>query len=1170
MRNRSGWHDKIVGELKAVWPAELAGDFSPGDLCDVELGLHLLLELTPQQPAASGWTLLGGYPYAEALGYITTEQQRHQRDRARHYLWQLRRQQVWHTKVGLYLQVPQELRAFDLADVWDVPVRRHPSMAARRGTVYATLLASAPPFERKPLPIAGAGEYTFRQGDRRHAVTFDAELLAGPALAGHDLAPVRKALQPLGEVPWKELVTTAEWMDAEEIRKGIKPRLWTGRLARVELFIPSTDGRRFDPAEVLPIANLLHLVGMVGAGKSTLRDILTVWAARNGYRTTVVVGDVAETLATVRLYSEFDLAAAPVLGHSTRQRNASRLHRRLASSGAPSMLAHDDPGFDYVTTACPVDALRGAEAAMPLAVREAPCTSLFPVERTEDDAADTLKYDDGLAAGPVVPTRRGKRPRRHGCALWSQCPRHHGARALVDADIWVATPAGLVHSSVPDHLNDEQLRYMELAVRRSDLIIVDEADRVQMQLDTAFCPAATLSGRSPESWLDEVQGHKITELARQGRIQLSNFDVDDWATAVNTVTSANDRLYRLLVQKPEIRSWVGADYFSSFTLHGHLLDAWFPRPIGAVPDEALTAEADGDSAAGEAEAVRLARRAEVDRVLNDFRDDPLGHKTVSDPMVDRLVRLTLELLHAPQSATTRRRMSDLIEELAGPAPALQAQAAPVSRGRRSRHGIDDDQDVPPASPDDQFEFTLLLAALHTSLDYMTTLWARVEAALNLESTSNVLSRRPPKDYEPLIPESPMGNILGFQFRADEQTTDGERSGELLFFRCGGVGRELLPAMATWPQIDGRHGPKLLLMSATSWSGTSSRYHLRIPVGAVLRPHREEVEAILGTTFRKDIQYGKQGPLRLSGEDPKTRAVVLRQMLDALAKPANFQGARSKFAAELDQITDPERRRLLILTGSYEEAERAAEHLNRIEEWKGRVVRLVSDDADLDDSWTEVQSEDSVKVLRRGELATFPHGSGQLLVAPLLAVERGHNIVMPGGKAAIGTVYFLARPHPRPDDITLAIHAINDWAVREVHGGAFAQRVRAAGSLDAAGRDFRREARGQWTRFMTRTIAWNSLEEQEKKSFAWDQLVVMWQVIGRLVRGGVPARVVLVDAAFYPREAGLRGSDTPDTSLIEAMRALLEPYFDQDSGLPELDRALVRALYEPLHKALADL
>ena len=70
------------------------------------------------------------------------------------------------------------------------------------------------------------------------------------------------------------------------------------------------------------------------------------------------------------------------------------------------------------------------------------------------------------------------------------------------------------------------------------------------------------------------------------------------------------------------------------------------------------------------------------------------------------------------------------------------------------------------------------------------------------------------------------------------------------------------------------------------------------------------------------------------------------------------------------------------------------------------------------------------------------------MAPLLAVERGHNIVIPGGKAAIGTVYFLARPHPRPDSLDLAIQAVNDWAVRYVRDGGFRQLVRASGGLDA--------------------------------------------------------------------------------------------------------------------------
>jgi hypothetical protein len=97
-----------------------------------------------------------------------------------------------------------------------------------------------------------------------------------------------------------------------------------------------------------------------------------------------------------------------------------------------------------------------------------------------------------------------------------------------------------------------------------------------------------------------------------------------------------------------------------------------------------------------------------------------------------------------------------------------------------------------------------------------------------------------------------------------------------------------------------------------------------------------------------------------------------------------------------------------------------------------------------------------------------------------------------------------------------------------------------------------------------------LPEDEKRSFTWDQLVVMWQVIGRLVRGGVAARVVFVDAAFSPREAGLTAVDTPATSLLLSMRQVLAPYFTGDPGIDEIDRSLARFLYEPLYQALADL
>jgi hypothetical protein len=144
-----------------------------------------------------------------------------------------------------------------------------------------------------------------------------------------------------------------------------------------------------------------------------------------------------------------------------------------------------------------------------------------------------------------------------------------------------------VHSAVPPHQGGERIRYLELACRMSDLIIVNEADRVQAQLDIAFAPSATLIGKSPESWLDEVLVHTVTELSRRGRLQLSAQETDNWCNAVSTVSGAADRLYGLLTKNQSLRRWVTDDYFSPFTLHQWLLSDWFPE-IGKAGSRLLS------------------------------------------------------------------------------------------------------------------------------------------------------------------------------------------------------------------------------------------------------------------------------------------------------------------------------------------------------------------------------------------------------------------------------------------------------------------------------------------------------------------------------------------------------------------------------------------------------
>jgi hypothetical protein len=141
------------------------------------------------------------------------------------------------------------------------------------------------------------------------------------------------------------------------------------------------------------------------------------------------------------------------------------------------------------------------------------------------------------------------------------------------------------------------------------------------------------------------------------------------------------------------------------------------------------------------------------------------------------------------------------------------------------------------------------------------------------------------------------------------------------------------------------------------------------------------------------------------------------------------------------------------------------------------------------------------------------------------------------------------------------------------GGTFSKLVADADGMDEAGQEFRRRARAEWRRLVSRRYVYSRLEEHEKVSFTWDQLVTLWQVIGRLVRGGVPARVVFVDAAFAP---GLAASQMPgdppkrlprEPGLLLRLREVLEPYFTELAG-PEAD--LVRTLYAPLYQALTEL
>jgi hypothetical protein len=187
----------------------------------------------------------------------------------------------------------------------------------------------------------------------------------------------------------------------------------------------------------------------------------------------------------------------------------------------------------------------------------------------------------------------------------------------------------------------------------------------------------------------------------------------------------------------------------------------------------------------------------------------------------------------------------------------------------------------------------------------------------------------------------------------------------------------------------------------------------------------------------------------------------------------------------------------------------------------------------------------------------------VIVAPVQIVGRGHNILNGGGKAAISTIYFLHRLHPRPDDLAPTIARLNRFAQERFDKG-----VASVEGMSTRARRMRYAATNLVKESLERgRFGYRSLPAEFKAQFAWDLLTPIWQTVGRGIRGGCPVFVGFVDYAFAPHSFDAReGGDTGDSSVLVQCLHQLEQAMT--SGSDESARGVAKLLYEPFHDALA--
>lgn len=378
-----------------------------------------------------------------------------------------------------------------------------------------------------------------------------------------------------------------------------------------------------------------------------------------------------------------------------------------------------------------------------------------------------------------------------------------------------------------------------------------------------------------------------------------------------------------------------------------------------------------------------------------------------------------------------------------------------------------------------------------------------------------------QDY---LPSALMGNLFGIK------STDED---DVLLFRQYAYGRALLTDLP-YLRVNKEGaavGPHVVLLSGSSYAEGSYEYHVNADVNYIVEAGQAVREFIAKTQF---VELGLEE--RVSGSPLESREEILKRVVDKCTL---------NIISELKKDG-----KILLVVNSFSQAEVVASHLQANLMKRGceeRVCAMISD--------RSKETYDSDKYIRRGEVYKFDQNKARILVAPALAIERGHNIVDEQGHSSLSSVFFLIRPMGVPDDVKEKSIKMN---------GYLASKLFRYKNTDIYEKNLyvRREAIKFWERMnISSKRSLDHLGDMEiKTDLVATMFVLILQIFGRLCRvtdqSKTPPTVYFVDGAFRKREKSEEGFDT----LNELYLYLKNMISDAENG------AVARTLYEPFFTA----
>lgn len=926
------------------------------------------------------------------------------------------------------------------------------------------------------------------------------------------------------QIPIAELFEEATEMDYLDVQHSRRAGNWVSRLENILLEKPDINGG-FSRTDTLELEGLKHLIGLPGAGKTTLLMCVTRWLSKKDYKTAVVFPSVEVSRQYLTALRDYDVAAGLLTGQSgsTRARHAHNIAETIACADPLKGFAKDFAGSEYFSTHCVLPAFTQTmeDGVNPTGTF---CNKIK--ERTKGRDGSTNKTIDRL------------------CPLWSMCGYHKASRELVNVNVWLGHIASF-DTVIPPHATQLHYRYFEHIAREFDVVIIDEADQVQSWLDEQGVSQLTLTGDA-DSFHADLQ-------KRQNQMTVEhNYALGDPNIFNFTLTamdfSRNSHMLVGAIQKldEELRK----EYQSIFLTSSRLINAIVS---GDKAKSSLSAELDGiDSRFRQKEAITLLWESAAYAAF-------YNRQNIEE--YDNFERLRVRYI-AESLSFTEEEILEQHKNLSNACRVWLTEERSSVRdiGMNKICMVLSELTHRDQTPAFYKKVNLLVCVTFTIFSYRK-LSPHSEALIEQGFlTPSHVEQRCSDDLLSYTTDNILGRLSGVRFFLDSRSSKHAElsSVKLQYAVFSGSPRSFIYHLhESIPGVS--HAPAVLLASATSYLEQSPAYHInRVPdyiVRALNSGKRFEKSYF---EFKPIPNASKPGAyLRYSGEAlPSVREGNLRKMVSHLLRGGVEDSTVGKAIASFD--SSPRKRKAAFVVNSYQHCEMLKRHIDqRHPEWASRTVAVVKD-VEAYDGAPGYVTNSQVEAL--GDMDNI-----ELIIFPMGAIGRGTNIVFSKGMrardAAIGTMYFLTRPHPSTDDLSLLI------SIAAQQSEAFNSEIFPEdASLEDIAENHLKARKNTydkvWRLLLNPLIASRLGELMEP--FTANISVALLQTIGRGMRNSCQVQCIFVDSAWAKNSAQNDESifDTNETSMLVQLINILKVCINNPDPIK-------RSVYEELYGAFLE-